>query len=71
MVFLLLSIRKWTLNVLNGCHSVTEGDNIEINCSAIVGPQYDNNILQPVKAYWKNDQVSLKHPQERIEPRTS
>ena len=38
-------------------HIITEGENQEINCSAIVGPQYNSIKLQPVKAYWKNAQV--------------
>ena len=38
-------------------HEVNEGDNVEINCSAIVGPQYNSIKLQPVRAYWENPKV--------------
>ena len=42
-----------------GDQKVTEGENVQINCSAIVGPQYNSIKLQPVKAIWKNSQVRL------------
>ena len=40
-------------------HEVDEGVNVEINCSAIVGPQYNSIKLQPVRAYWENPKVHL------------
>jgi len=40
-------------------HIITEGENQEINCSAVVGPQYNSIKLQPVKAYWKNAQGQI------------
>ena len=41
-------------------HEVKEGNSLEINCSAIVGPQYNSIKLQPVRAYWENPKVSAK-----------
>lgn len=34
--------------------SVMEGEDLELNCSAVVGPQYNSIKLKPVRALWKN-----------------
>ena len=36
---------------------INQGETTKINCSAVVGPQYNSIKLQPVRAYWKNSQV--------------
>ena len=36
---------------------INQDETTKINCSAIVGPQYNSIKLQPVRAYWKNSQV--------------
>ena len=40
---------------------INQGETTKINCSAVVGPQYNSIKLQPVRAYWKNSQVKLKN----------
>ena len=37
---------------------INQGETTKINCSAVVGPQYNSIKLQPVRAYWKNSQVN-------------
>ena len=36
--------------------AISEGDDLQINCSAVVGPQYNFVKLKPVSAIWKNSQ---------------
>ena len=45
---------------------INQDETTKINCSAIVGPQYNSIKLQPVRAYWKNSQVKLKNFQAGI-----
>ena len=40
---------------------INQGETTKINCSAVVGPQYNSIKLQPVRAYWKNFQVKKKN----------
>jgi hypothetical protein len=37
--------------------TATVGDNVAVNCSAIVGPQYSSIKRQPVRAVWQNPMV--------------
>ena len=37
--------------------TVTEGEELKLNCSATVGSQYNSVILQPVSAVWKDSNV--------------
>ena len=38
---------------------IEPGQDLSLNCSATVGSQYNSVILQPVRAFWKDSNVSL------------
>ena len=38
--------------------TIIQGADLNLNCSATVGSQYNSVILQPVRAFWKDSNVS-------------